>query len=96
MGSKRDLRWAIVHDGEIRRSDEEFGELIMRGTSAALCRDMLASEGCCGGLWKDEAVGASANRAIWQNKVVSQTLVWCWGLGRRLQKWQVRCTHLRT
>jgi hypothetical protein len=45
MGSKRDLRWAIVHDGEMRRSDEEFGEVMMRGTSAALCKDMLASEG---------------------------------------------------
>jgi hypothetical protein len=44
MGSKRDFRCAIVHEGETRRSDEELGELMMRGTSATLCRDMLASE----------------------------------------------------
>jgi hypothetical protein len=63
MGSKRDLRWARVHDGEIRRSDEEFGELMMRGTSATLWRDMLASERLM--RWpRTNTVGASANRLI--------------------------------
>tara|TARA_R110002003_G_scaffold141_13_gene12971 strand:- start:8084 stop:8266 length:183 start_codon:yes stop_codon:yes gene_type:complete len=57
MGSRRDLRCAIVHDGEIRRSDDEFGELMMRGTSATLWRDMLA----LGRLKVQDPVGARAN-----------------------------------
>jgi len=42
MGSKRDLRCAMVHDGLILRSDDELGELMMRGTSATLWSDMSA------------------------------------------------------
>jgi hypothetical protein len=45
----------MVHDGEMRRSEDELGELMMRGTSAALWRDMLT-------------VGASA---AWQDAVQS-------------------------
>jgi len=60
MGSRRDLRCAIVHDGEIRRSDEELGELMMRGTSAAVCSDMLAPERLVWWLIM-EFVGVSAN-----------------------------------
>jgi hypothetical protein len=71
MGSKRVLRWASVHDGEMRRSEEELGELTSRGTSATLCRDMLALEELMERpTKKDDAVGASAQ---WfdaaQNKV---------------------------
>ena len=44
MGSRRVLRWAMDHDGEMRRSDDELGELTRSGTSAALWRDMMASE----------------------------------------------------
>lgn len=40
IGSSRLFRWAILHDGEIRRSDDELGELIRSGTSAALCSDI--------------------------------------------------------
>lgn len=32
----------MLHDGVIRRSDEEFGELMRSGTSAAAWRDMSA------------------------------------------------------
>jgi hypothetical protein len=64
MGSKRDLRCAIVHDGEIRRSDEEFGELMMRGTSATLWRDMMVSERLM--RWpRTDSVGISVNGLIW-------------------------------
>lgn len=34
MGSSLDLSWLMVHDGVIRRSDEEFSEMTCRGTSA--------------------------------------------------------------
>jgi hypothetical protein len=40
MGSRRVLRWAMVHEGEMRRSDDELAELMIRGTSAAARRDM--------------------------------------------------------
>jgi hypothetical protein len=30
------------HEGEMRRSEEEFGEVMRRGTSAALWRDIAA------------------------------------------------------
>jgi hypothetical protein len=76
MGSKRDLRCAIVHDGEIRRSDEELGELMIRGTSAALCSDMLAPKRLVWWL-RMKFVGVSANGTdIQQNKVSFVTLVW--------------------
>lgn len=45
MGSSRVLRWAMLQDGEMRRSEDELGELMMRGTSAALCSDMLLISG---------------------------------------------------
>ena len=44
MGSRRALSCAMDHDGDIRRSDDEFGELMRSGTSAALWSDM-SSEG---------------------------------------------------
>lgn len=59
MGSKRDLRCAMLHDGLMRRSEDELGELMMRGTSATLWRDILAA-----GKWMAcDPVGASAG---WQ------------------------------
>lgn len=44
IGSRRDLSTAMLHDGLMRRSDDEFGELMSNGTSAAAWRDMLAAE----------------------------------------------------
>ena len=41
MGSSRVFRWASVHEGEMRRSDDELGEVTSSGTSAALWRAML-------------------------------------------------------
>jgi hypothetical protein len=40
MGSRRAFRWAMLQDGEMRRSDDELGELMRSGTSAALVSDM--------------------------------------------------------
>ena len=45
-GSKRPLSWAMVQDGDMRRSEEEFSETISIGTSAAepmvaMSRDMV-------------------------------------------------------
>lgn len=31
----------MLHDGDMRRSEDELGELMRSGTSAALCSDML-------------------------------------------------------
>ena len=45
MGSRRVFRWAMLHDGEIRRSEEALGEVMMRGTSAALWRDAILADG---------------------------------------------------
>lgn len=33
----------MVHEGETRRSEDELGELMRRGTSAAAWRDMPAA-----------------------------------------------------
>jgi len=33
IGSRRDLNCDIVHDGDIRRSEDEFGEEIIIGIS---------------------------------------------------------------
>lgn len=41
IGSNRLFKWAIVHDGEMRRSEDELGELMRSGTSVALWSDML-------------------------------------------------------
>lgn len=41
MGSRRVFSCAMLHAGEILRSDDEFADAIIRGTSAALWRDML-------------------------------------------------------
>jgi hypothetical protein len=57
MGSRRDLRCAMVHDGEMRRSDEELGELTSRGTSATLWRDMMALERLICRSWDDTVGG---------------------------------------
>ena len=37
MGSKRVLKWAMLHAGVIRRSDEELAEAMSSGISAAAC-----------------------------------------------------------
>ena len=42
MGSSLALNCASVHDGEIRRSAEAFGETMRRETSRAAWRDMVA------------------------------------------------------
>lgn len=34
----------MLQDGDMRRSDEELGELMRSGTSAALCSDILVRE----------------------------------------------------
>ncbi len=41
IGSSLVFKWSIVHDGVILRSDDEFGEVINSGTSAALWSDMF-------------------------------------------------------
>jgi hypothetical protein len=53
----------MVHDGEMRRSDEELGELTRRGTSATLWRDMMALERLRWWSW-DTTAGAEA-RVDW-------------------------------
>ena len=86
MGSRRVFSCAMLHAGEILRSDDEFADAIIRGTSAALCRDMLVSERL---RWwpRRDFVGASANGAdAEQNKVAFVTLVWCRLIRWRLQK----------
>jgi len=42
MGSRRVFRCAMVHEGDMRRSDDELAELMIRGTSAAASIDMSA------------------------------------------------------
>jgi hypothetical protein len=54
MGSRRVLRWAMDHEGEMRRSEDELGEVMSRGTSAELWRAMMELGG-----WMSEA-GARA------------------------------------
>ena len=34
----------MLHDGEMRRSEDEFEEATMMGTSAAVWKDMLAGQ----------------------------------------------------
>ena len=55
MGSRRVFSCAMLHAGEILRSDDEFADAIIRGTSAALWRDMLM-EGAPLLLLQDELV----------------------------------------
>lgn len=43
MGSRRDLKCAMLHDGVIRRSDDELAEMMSRGMSAAACSDILTA-----------------------------------------------------
>lgn len=61
MGSRRVFNCAMVHAGEILRSEDEFGEEIRRGTSAALCKDMLMADAPLL-LLQDELVGPTAVR----------------------------------
>lgn len=35
----------MLHEGEIRRSEDELGELMRSGTSAALWSDILEADG---------------------------------------------------
>jgi hypothetical protein len=44
MGSKRAFSCAMLQDGEIRRSEDELGEVMRSGTSAALWRDISAEK----------------------------------------------------
>lgn len=44
IGSRRDFKNAMVHEGLIRRSDEAFGELTSSGTSGAAWTDILGPE----------------------------------------------------
>lgn len=37
MASSFALNWPMVHDGVMRRSDEEFSDIIEIGMSAAVC-----------------------------------------------------------
>lgn len=41
MGSSLVLNCASVHDGEMRRSDEAFGDTIRRETSFAVWSDIM-------------------------------------------------------
>jgi hypothetical protein len=54
MGSRRVLRWAMDHEGEMRRSEDELGEVMSRGTSAELWRAMMEVNG-----WVDEGGGST-------------------------------------
>ena len=42
MGSRRDLKWAMVHAGETRRSEDALAEVMSRGISAAVEADAMA------------------------------------------------------
>lgn len=76
MGSKRDLRCAIVHEGLILRSEDELGELIMRGTSATLWSDMSACGRLPRMLWGLVSSGRGYPGVAWEFRaVVSGTLV---------------------
>lgn len=59
MGSSLDLSWLMVHDGVIRRSDEEFSEMTSRGTSAIVgdLHCLLEASGKESGLICEEHVG---------------------------------------
>jgi hypothetical protein len=72
----------MVHDGEMRRSDEELGELTRRGTSATLWRDILASERLRYGGLGTTLRGASVDRASLGKTTVFQNagvvlVAWC-------------------
>jgi hypothetical protein len=41
MGSKRDLKCEMVHDGETRRSEDALEEVMIRGMSAAVVVDAM-------------------------------------------------------
>lgn len=43
-GSSLAFNWPMVHDGVIRRSEEEFSDVIWRGISPAACMLMLMVE----------------------------------------------------
>lgn len=42
MGSRRDLRWAMVQDGDTRRSEPESVDLMSNGMSADACGENIA------------------------------------------------------
>ena len=44
IGSSRVLSWDMVHDGVIRRSEEELGDTTKRGTSGAVWSAMAAAD----------------------------------------------------
>jgi hypothetical protein len=46
MGSSFAFNWPMVHDGVIRRSEEELSDVIWRGMSPAACMLMLIVEAC--------------------------------------------------
>jgi hypothetical protein len=43
IGSRRDLKCDMVHDGDILRSEDEFGEVINIGISGAETRSIFDS-----------------------------------------------------
>jgi len=45
-GSSLAFNWPMVHDGVIRRSEEEFSDVIWRGMSPAACMLMLIVAAC--------------------------------------------------
>ncbi len=67
-GSSFALSWPMVHDGVMRRSEEEFSEVTWRGISPAVCMFMsrrgtleLGNGAGRSQLWSDmEPVGGSA------------------------------------
>jgi hypothetical protein len=66
MGSRRVLRCAMVHEGEMRRSVEKPAEEICRGTSAAELRDILATR------------RAGQVEALVPGMVARREMGWCW------------------
>ena len=64
MGSSLAFNWPMVHDGVIRRSEEEFSDVIWRGMSPAVCMLMLTARdlgliwtGSCADFWSGPRLG---------------------------------------
>lgn len=75
IGSRRVLRWAIVHAGVTRRSEAELADLINSGMSDDVCgadmmdRDAVAGLEGAGGRWPGQefpsGAGAGAGGGHW-------------------------------
>lgn len=58
IGSRRDLKSAMLQDGVMRRSDDELGEVMRRGTSGTGWRDILWQlAGWTAGSWELDGAG---------------------------------------